>query len=106
MEALKVLNKAKRFRQMDLKKTVMKKSGLSEEELEELQRRAEEERRHLQEVWEAEKRRRREERLEKLRVAQEQRRLERLKLKEMMKPREDTLCTDSKVGMKLILQYS
>lgn len=100
MEALKVLNKAKKFRQMDLKKSVVKKSGLSREELEELERRADEERRHLQEMWEAEKRRRREERLEKVRLTQELKRLERLKQKELMKPREDTLCTDSKVNRR------
>lgn len=98
MEALKVLNKAKKYRQMDLKKSVVKKSGLSREELEELERRADEERRHLQQMWEAEKIRRREERLEKVRLTQELKRLERLKQKELMKPREDTLCIDSKVS--------
>ena len=97
MEALKVLNKAKKFRQMDLKKSVVIKSGLSREELDEMQRKVDEERRRWKEVWEQEKMRRREERIEKLRALQEQKRLERLRQKEMMKPREDTLCTDSKV---------
>ena len=97
MEALKVLNKAKRYRQMDLKKSAVIRSELTQEELEELQRRADEEFRQWQEAWELEKRRRREERMEKLRLAHEQKRLQQLRQKEMMKPREDTLVTDSKV---------
>ena len=92
-----MLNKAKKFRQMDLKKSVVRKAGLSEEEVAELTRRAEEERRRWLEVWEEEKRRRREERSEKLRRLQEQKRLEKLRQTEMMRPREDTLVTDSKV---------
>lgn len=100
-EALKVLNKAKKFRQMDLKKSVVRKAGLSEEELAELTKRAEEERRRWLEVWEEEKRKRREERSEKLRALHEQKRLEKLRQREMMRPREDTLCTDSKVRTTL-----
>ena len=96
-EALRVLNKAKKFRQMDLKKSVVRKAGLTEEELEELQRKAEEERRRWLEVWEEDKRRRREERMERLRALQEQKRLEKLRQRELTRPREDTLCTDSKV---------
>ena len=100
-EALRVLNKAKKFRQLDLKKSVVKRNGLTEEELAELQQRAEEERRRWLEVWEEEKRKRREERMEKLRALQEQKRLERIRQREMMRPREDTLCTDSKVHHSL-----
>ena len=100
-EALKVLNKAKRFRQMDLKKSVVRKAGLSEEEVAELTRRAEEERRRWLEVWEEEKRKRREERSEKVRQLQEQKRLEKLRQIEMMRPREDTLVIDSKVWSPL-----
>ena len=94
-----MLNKAKRFRQLDLKKSVIKKTGLSQEEVEELQRRAEEERRRWQEVWEEEKKRRREERMERLKALQEKKRLEKLRQRELMKPREDTLFTDSKVSI-------
>lgn len=97
MEALKVLNKAKKFRQMDLKRSVSKRGPLSAEELAELQKRADEERQRWAEQREAEKRRRQEERMERLKKAQEQRRLERLRQRELMKPREDLLCGDSKV---------
>ena len=93
-----MLNKAKRFRQMDLKKSVIMKSGLNQEELDEMQHRADEERRKWKEVWEEEKKKKREERLEKLRAIAERKRLERLRQREIMKPREDTLCKDNKVG--------
>ena len=93
-----MLNKAKKFRQMDLKKSVVKRAVLSPEEMAELQRQAEEERRRWLEVREAEKMRRQEERLERLRKAQQQRRLERLRQREMLRPREDTLCADGKVS--------
>ena len=100
MEALKALNKAKKFKQMDLKKTVVRNETrlpLSEEEMIEFKRRAEEEHQLKTALIEAEKLRKKEQRLRKLREHWEQRRLEKLRQQELMKPREDLLCEDSKV---------
>jgi hypothetical protein len=99
LEALKVLNKAKKFKQMDLKKNlvVQEKRTLTEEELAIMRRLQEEERQRKIAQREAEKLKRKEERLKKLRELQEQRRLEKLRQKELMKPREDLLCDNSKV---------
>ena len=105
VEALKVLNKAKKFKQMDLKKNVVKqeKRSLTEEELAILRRLAEEDRQQKIALREAEKQKRKEERLKKLREQQEQRKLEKLRQKEMMKPREDLLCDNSKVQSNVLL---
>ena len=102
IEALKALHKAKKFRQMDLKKSMVKVETmrpLTEEELKELRRSAEEERQRRLAQKEAEKQQRREERLQKVREQQEQKRQERLRQKEWLKPREDLLCADSEVGV-------
>ena len=101
MEALKVLNKAKKFKQLDLKSSLVHRDSqtpLSAEEFSELKKKYEEESRFLQR--ELEKQRRKEDRLRKLREAHEQKRLEKMKQKEWLKPREDTLCEDSKVCLK------
>ena len=96
MEALRALHKAKKFKQMDLKKSVLQKGGapLSKEEATELKLR---ERLHRAEAMEMEKLRRKEQRLKKLREMHEQKRRQKLREKEWLKPREDLLCTDSKV---------
>lgn len=101
LEAKKVLKKAKQLKQLDLKgkfaKKVVKRVA-TEEEMAEARKMFEEQR--LRKVAErlAEKEKRREERLSKLREQKEQRRLERLRKLEWLKPREDLLCEDSKVG--------
>lgn len=104
MEALKVLNKAKKFKQMDLKKSVVKgdlQCPLTLEELTEMRRRAEEERQRRALLQELEKKQKKEERLQKLRELYEQRRLEKQRQKEWLKPREDLLLIheDSKVSL-------
>lgn len=104
MEALKVLNKAKKFKQLDLKKNIVKGDVPGPpptlEELMENRRRMEEERQRKALLREMEKQQKKEERLQKLRELHEQRRLEKLRQKELMKPREDLLLLpDSKVGM-------
>ena len=103
-EALKALNKAKKYKQLDLKKSVVKSSSkgpLTEADLAELRRRAESERLLRIAQLEAEKERRKAVRLARLRETQELRRQERLRQREMLRPREDLLCQDSKVGMSL-----
>lgn len=104
MEALKVLNKAKKFKQLDLKNSVVHrdtKEPLSAIEFAELKRKNEEDRLRRIQLWEAEKQRRKEDRLKKIRETQEQKRQERMKQKEWLRPREDTLCTDSKVRISI-----
>ena len=98
-----MLNKAKKFKQMDLKKNVVKpeKRTLTEEELAIVRRLAEEERLRKIALREAEKQRKKEERQRKLQEQQEQRRLDKLRQKELMKPREDLLCDNSKVSRHL-----
>lgn len=96
-EVLKVLNKAKRFKQLDLKKSVFKKGDLNSTELKEMEVRTELERQRRALLWEEDKRRRKEQRLGKLREQQERKRLERIRQREWLKPREDLFCEDSKV---------
>lgn len=114
-EALKVLNKAKRFKQMDLKKSVINKNDMSPAELEALKERQEQERQRKVAQLEEEKRKRdeekkereeerrkmREERMRQIREQQEQQRLEKLKKIEWLKPREDLTCEDSVVSGKV-----
>ena len=99
-EALKVLNKAKRFKQMDLKKSIFNASELKPAELESMKERKRLERERMAAIVEEKKRKRREERLRQLREQQEQRRLDKLKKKEWLKPREDLTCEDSMVGVQ------
>ncbi len=73
---------------------------MSAEEWKSLKKRLEEERDLTLALREAEKQRRKEERLRKLRELHEEKRRERLKQEEWLRPREDTLCEDSKVGVK------
>ena len=73
---------------------------MSVEEWKSLKKRLEEERDLTLALREAEKQRRKEERLRKLRELHEEKRRERLKQEEWLRPREDTLCEDSKVGVK------
>ena len=99
-EAKKVLKKARQMKQMDLKKSLVKKvdkKPLTEADLIELRRKAEEKRLHRLAEKEAEKERRREERIKRVQEKREMRRLEKLRKIEWMKPREDLLCEDSKV---------
>jgi hypothetical protein len=97
-EALKVLQKAKKFKQMDLKNSMIKKSSLTPIELAELKLNAEFERQRRAAMLEEEKQRRKEMRLRRLKEQQEQRRLEKQRLKELLKPMEDLLCKNSKVS--------
>lgn len=111
MEALKVLNKAKKFKQMDLKKSVVKgdlQCPLTLEELTEMRRRGEEERQRRALLLELEKKQKKEERLQKLRELYEQRRQEKQRQKEWMKPREDLLLLneDSKVRLLCVDLYT
>ena len=98
-EALKLLNKAKKFKQMDLKNSLIKKHGLSAAELAELKMRVDLERQRRAAQLEEEKLRRKELRARRLREQQERRRLERIRQKEWLKPREDLTCEDSKVSL-------
>lgn len=100
-----MLNKAKKFKQMDLKKNlvVQEKRVLTEEELAVMRRLQEEERLRKIAQREAEKNRKKEDRLKKLREQKEQRKLEILRQKELMKPREDLLCSNSKVCKMICL---
>lgn len=100
--ALKILNKAKKFKQLDLKNAVVTKKVLGPAELQELEAKRELERQRRAAQMEEEKKRRKELRLRKLREQQEQKRLEKLRQKELLKPREDTLCKDSKVSRPLV----
>ena len=89
---------------MDLKKNVVKgdlQCPLTLEELTEMRRRTEEERQRRALLQELEKKQKKEERLQKLRELYEQRRLEKQRQKEWMKPREDLLLLheDSKVSL-------
>ncbi len=72
---------------------------MSAEDWKSLKKHLEDERDLTLAVKEAEKQRRKEERLRKLRELHEQKRRERLKQEEWLKPREDTLCEDSKVSI-------
>lgn len=101
-EALKVLQKAKKFKQMDLKNSMVKKSSLTPIQLAELKLNAEFEQQRRAALLEEDKQRRKEMRMRKIREQQEQRRLEKLRQKELLKPREDLLCEDSKVSSGLI----
>ena len=96
-EALKALQKAKKYKQMDLKKSVVKRSLLSPIELAELKLKEEFERQRRAALLAEEKQQRKELRMQRLKEQQEQRRLEKLRQKELLKPREDMLCEDSKV---------
>lgn len=98
MEALKALNKARKFKQMDLKKAMVRNVCLSEEEMAELRHRAEEEREKRMAAVEAEKQRKKEERQRRIQEKWEKKRREKMRQVEWMKPREDMLCEDSKVG--------
>ena len=122
--ALKVLNKAKKFKQMDLKKNVVRKKDLSPEELaalkevkeRERKKKAEEEKKKREEekMRREEERKRREEekreRKEEVRKEREEERRrvreERIKMKmlelEWLKPREDLSCEDSLVRLVYI----
>lgn len=97
-EALKVLNKAKRFKQMDLKKSVIHASDLRPAELEALKEKKKQESERRAAMLEENKRKRREDRMRLIREQQELRRMEKLKKKEWLKPREDLMCEDSLVG--------
>ena len=97
-EALKVLNKAKKFKQLDIKGSVVPREKMSAEEWILLKKRYEEERSIGLAIKEAEKKRRKEERLKKLREIHEKKRQERQLKEEWLKPREDTQCEDSKVS--------
>ena len=99
-----MLNKAKKFKQLDLKSSIVHKDSgipLSIEELTVLKKHMEEERDRRLLLKETEKQRKKEARLRKLRETQELKRKERLEKEEWLKPREDTLCEDSKVGVSL-----
>lgn len=104
--ALKALNKAKKFKQMDLKNSVINKSSMNPIELAELRLKAELERQRRAALLDEEKQRRKELRLRRLREQKEQRRLEKLRQKELLKPREDLLCEDSKVSKWAISGFS
>ena len=120
-EALKLLNKAKRFKQMDLKKSVVKKNltpeqlvALKELKERDRQRKAEEERKKKEDERrrkEEERRRKEEERKERKEEERKEREEERRRLKEermktklreleWLKPREDLACEDSLVSKK------
>ena len=90
---------------MDLKKSMVKGElprPLTGDEILEMRRRAEDERERRIAMIEAEKRRKKQERLQKLREVYEQRRLEKQRQKEWMKPREDLLCEDNRVRYCLL----
>ena len=97
-KALKVLNKAKRFKQMDLKKSLVNTNELRVEELEALLERNRQERQRKAALVEEERKKRKEDRLRQVLAQKEQRQLEKLKRIEWLKPREDMLCEDSVVG--------
>lgn len=99
--SMSLLNKAKRFKQLDLKNSLVDRSSLTPIELAELKLSAEFERQRQLAQLEEDKQRRKEARLRRIREQQERRRLEKLRQKEWLKPREDLLCDDSKVGEKL-----
>jgi len=123
--ALKVLNKAKKFKQMDLKKNVMRKKDLTPEELaalkeikeRERKKKADEEKRKREEERlrkEEERRRREEEKKERKEEVKKEREEERRRLREermnkklreleWLKPREDLTCEDSLVRFTDIL---
>ena len=98
-EALKVLNKAKKFKQMDLKNAMLKQSSMCPIEMAEMRIKTEMERQRRAALAEEEKTRRKEMRLRRIREQQAQRRREKMKQKEWLKPREDTTCNDSKVSV-------
>ena len=96
-QALKVLNKAKKFQQLDLKNSMFKKNKLTPAEIEELAKKIDLDRQWKAAQLEEEKKRRKEIRLRKLGEQQELRRQARIRQREWLKPREDLLCEDSKV---------
>lgn len=96
-EAQKALNKAKKFKQRDLKKCVVKRSSLDPIELAELRLKEEFERQRRLALLEEEKARRKEQRMRRLREQQEKRRQAKIMQREWLKPREDMLCEDNKV---------
>lgn len=99
-EALKVLNKAKKFKQMDLKNAMLKQGSMGPIEMAEMRIKAEMERQRRVALLEEEKTRRKEVRLRRIREQQARRRREKMKQREWLKPREDTTCNDSKVSVR------
>lgn len=95
MEALKALNRAKKMKQMDLKRSVHKKETskhVTEAEWHEMQQKVD-----AQVVTQSQFKK--EERLQKLRRSHEIKRQERMRQRELMKPREDLLCEGSMVSV-------
>jgi bromodomain adjacent to zinc finger domain protein 1A len=93
--AKKVLKKAKQMKQLDLRKSFVKKSTgkpLTEGELKDLSKRTS----SAKKRQEYDQERSKLEKLRKMEELKERKRLEKLKKLELMKPREDTLCEDSK----------
>ena len=98
--AKKVLKKVKHFKQLDLRKNLVKKKGmgpLTEEEMFELRRKSAEEKSHSVAEKAALKEKQKQERLRKSQELRAKRRLEKQKQMEWLKPREDLSCDDSKV---------
>lgn len=97
MEALKALNRAKKMKQMDLKRSVHKNDSskhLSEAEWTEMKQK-------VDALVVAQREFKKEERLEKLRRSHQLKRQERMRQRELMKPREDLLCEGSAVSVLL-----
>ena len=92
-----MLNKAKKFKQMDLKNSVMSKKNMTPMELAERKMKAEFERQYRMKQQAEEKERRKELRLKRLRENKEKRKQEKMRQRELLKPREDLMCDDSKV---------
>ena len=95
MEALKALNRAKKMKQLDLKRSVHKSESskhMTEVEWQEMQQR-------VDALTVAQKQSKKEERLQKLRRFHEVKRQERMKQRELMKPREDLLCEGTTVSV-------
>ena len=99
-EALKLLNKAKKMKQMDLRKSIVKAITdlpLSDAEFQDMKKRGDEEKEWKEVLKEFEQQRKKTERLKRLQEVTKRRKLERLRQRELLKPREDMLCKDSKV---------
>lgn len=95
VEALKALNRAKKMKQMDLKRSLHKSDSnrnLSEAEWAEMKQKGDA-------LVVAQRQSKKEERLEKLRRSHQLKRQERMRQRELMKPREDLLCEGSAVSV-------
>lgn len=92
VNALKVLNRAKKMKQLDLKRSVHKSDSskhMTEAEWQEIKQK-------VDDLVIAQKQFKKEERLAKLRKFHELKKQEKVRQRELMKPREDLLCEESK----------